>query len=538
MTTLVEEPKTVETIFTSKWHPKKADNFKCLRRWGVSLNHEGKTVWIWEQLKTYFPSPAKKKKNPKFEPVPRPHEAKLVPAFDPVFASYNPIAESSYETASTYTQWTAKGLEAARKRGDFWLCHSKPKPLMILSFKRRLPALYTMVEGKGWNPRTKKQAKITLCHNHTWNPSGYFGVISRNNEDRFQMERQLTKGACTLLDLVWEDRGFDEKQPHQLYEILRPTIVERFGKRLVLDQVPKSVRILINEHSFKRGIKKLTGNKGKKTQRLVVQCVQNQQYLNLELVYFARGTLTIDDIHKLLERQRDRGDGDNPYRHRLNMHIPQIRRWAKRVPLNHLKSWLMTCHSMDYLHDCLAAIARLDEEEINWSQIPRNLTEAHNVMCARANNRDKLINREKKLKAPKKWQEINGTEIVTNDGVILKFTLPETMGDVYDWGEHQQHCIGMYAADHLRKVSVLIQIEAPKKTHYHLQVYNERKEMGQFYGKANTPVPNEIIGAVQAFLRDKKLLNKTSYSYAPGVYTYTLNVALPVGSMVTTDMIV
>jgi len=160
MTTLLADGQTtigsllknpIETLFTSEWHPRKADNFKCLRRWGVSLNHEGKTVWIWEQLKTYFPSPAKKKEDKKFEPVPLGYEAKTVPA-------YNAMGLVAEAYCGTYTQWTAEGLEAARKRGEFWLRHSKPKPLMVLSFKRRLPALYTLVEGKG--RRRNKRVKV------------------------------------------------------------------------------------------------------------------------------------------------------------------------------------------------------------------------------------------------------------------------------------------------------------------------------------------------------------------------------------------
>jgi len=293
-----------------------------------------------------------------------------------------------------------------------------------------------------------------------------------------RLESQLTKGACILLGLRWENKELKAErhgnirnvEAHQLYDILRPTIVERFGRKLVLDDIPPSLRVLINEHSFKRGIKKLTGNKGKKTQRLVVQCMQDQQYLSLELAYFVRGMVTIDYIHKLLERQHHPVVPN--YRGHHNIHIPQLRRVARGVPINHLKSWLMTCENIDYLRDCLDAIECLVEEEINWNQISRNLTEAHDILCARANRRDQTANRKKKLEASKKWQKINGTEIVTEGGTVLKFTLPETMGDVYDWGERQQHCLGMHAASHLRRESVLVQIEeVGKNIYYHLETF-------------------------------------------------------------------
>lgn len=502
--------KKTERIWMSPWT---AHGFKESRL-GIELNRQSRTILVWVQDRRFFLKPKIVKYVKSISGGRIPYARKIdLDLFDeePAYKSLEHLhygamdkhiksfirlkqTEPYGSTAPSFDEWRNQLLDLV-DAGVVWCRRTKPLLAMVVSFKKRLPALYQAL------PQKKRSRKLKLS-NRTWSAESLMTQYAMH-ADAQEIAKYICRAATTLTGRNCND----------LVDVLRPSIKERIRvSNYKMEWYPQFVRSAFNETSVVEGVAKIAGNRGKKTRKLTLNLLAQIQdkrvhiaYVPLYFVYLGRRILSAENIQKVLMRNDWDHNDDYALRGSYNTKdTPMLRRRLKLAPPEFRASWLLSFKNVQYCIDTLDTLDQIvnGEIELDWSEVPRNGNEAHDYLS-------KVLTRKKKegmykyvLKISKKFEQLHGN-VVSLGNMKATFRLPENKGEIYEWGDEQHHCIASYADRHASGECVLLEVVVDDQK-FHMQL--ERNQIRQFYGKYNKPPSPEIDKAVRDYLRKEKFV--------------------------------
>jgi hypothetical protein len=225
------------------------------------------------------------------------------------------------------------------------------------------------------------------------------------------------------------------------------------------------------------------------------------------LAHIARRVLTPDDVQKILNKTNPNSD---PNATRLTIHLARtskqaaaMRRTLKLVPQAHKKAWLLSTTELFELDDTLKSMHALwyIDYEIDWKLVPKNCKQAHDYLSALHTRHKNAAMYERKLKTEKKFKQINGSVLHLGSHEV-EFILPENIGQIYEWGEQQRHCLSVYAKDHEEGKCTILEVKVDG-VRYHLEIRGG--QVRQFRGKCNISPPENIRKIVTNYLEKEKI---------------------------------